>query len=55
MRERTNVKKALYFDVETTGLNPYKNDIIQFACLVEINGEVKEEFETKVAPHDINA
>ena len=44
------MKKALYFDVETTGLNPWKNDIIQFACLVEINGEVKEEFETKIRP-----
>lgn len=48
------MKKALYFDVETTGLSPYKNDIIQFACLVEINGEIVEELETKVRPFDFS-
>ena len=42
--------KALYFDTETTGLNPWKNDIIQIACIVEIDGEVKGEFESKVQP-----
>ena len=46
------MKKALWFDVETTGLSPYKNDIIQIAGLVEINGEIKEEFEMKCAPQD---
>ncbi len=49
------MKKALYFDVETTGLNPSKHDIIQFACLVEINGEVVEEWETKIRPFDFGA
>lgn len=49
------MKKALYFDVETTGLNDYKNDIIQFACIVEINGEVVEEWETKVSPIDFTS
>lgn len=48
------MKKALYFDVETTGLNPWRNDIIQLACLVEINGEIKEEFETKIRPFDFD-
>jgi DNA polymerase-3 subunit epsilon len=43
-------KKVLYFDVETTGLDPVKHDIIQIAGLIEINGEVKEEFEFKVRP-----
>lgn len=36
--------KVLYFDTETTGLDPVKNDIIQLAGIVEINGEIKEEF-----------
>jgi len=42
--------KILYFDVETTGLDPVKNDIIQLAGLIEIDGIVKEEFEFKIAP-----
>jgi DNA polymerase-3 subunit epsilon len=36
--------KVLYFDIEKTGLDPVKNDIIQLAGMVEINGETKEEF-----------
>ncbi len=44
--------KLLYFDVETTGLNPVKNDIIQFACIVEIDEEIKEEYQIKIKPFD---
>lgn len=36
--------KVLYFDTETTGLDPVQNDIIQIAGMVEIDGEIKEEF-----------
>lgn len=36
--------KVLYFDTETTGLDPVQNDIIELAGIVEINGEIKEEF-----------
>ena len=36
-------QKILWFDVETTGLYGWKHDIIQFAYIVEINHEVKEE------------
>ena len=36
-------KKIFYVDVETTGLDCNKNDIIQLAYLIEINGEIKEE------------
>lgn len=36
--------KVLYFDTETTGLDPVKNDIIQLAGMVEIDGKIKEEF-----------
>lgn len=39
--------KILYFDVETTGLDPVKNAIIQ---IVVIDGKVADEFEFKVAP-----
>ena len=36
--------RILYVDVETTGLVPGKNDIVQISGLIEINKEVKEEF-----------
>jgi len=42
--------KVLYFDVETTGLNPVKNDITQLAGLIEINGKIVEEFNFKCQP-----
>jgi len=37
------MKKLLFFDCETTGLDPKLNDIIQFAYIIDIDGEVKEE------------
>lgn len=36
--------KVLYFDVETTGLDPVKNDVIQIAGIIEIGNEVKMDF-----------
>lgn len=44
--------KLLYFDVETTGLSPYKNDVIQFSAIVEIDNVVKEEFNVFIKPFD---
>jgi len=44
--------KLLYFDVETTGLSPYKNDVIQFSAIVEIDNVVKEEFNIFIKPFD---
>lgn len=38
-----NKMKILYFDTETTGLDPTNHEIIQFAALIEIDGEIKEE------------
>lgn len=46
--------KILWFDCETTGLNPEKNDIISLACIVEINGIVKEEFTLNIQPFDFD-
>jgi len=46
------MKKALWFDVETTGLNHFKNDIIQIAALAEVEGNIIEEFNSKIAPVD---
>lgn len=45
-------KKVLWFDVETSGLNPRKQDIIQLAYLVDIDGEIKEEGSFKCQPFD---
>ena len=42
--------KLLFLDTETTGLDPDKNAVIQIAGVVEINGEVKEEFNFKCKP-----
>jgi len=44
--------KILYFDVETTGLDPKKQDIIQIAYLIEIDGEIKEEGNYELQPLD---
>lgn len=44
------MSKIFYFDVETTGLDPQKNDIIQLGYIVEINGQVKKEGEFKLQP-----
>lgn len=46
------MKKCLWFDTETTGLNSYKNDIIQIACIVEVEGNVLDQFESKIRPFD---
>lgn len=45
------MKKVLYFDTETTGTNPAKHGIIQFAAIVEVDGEEKERVNIKMKPH----
>jgi len=47
-------KKTFWFDVETTGLDAQKHDIIQLAYIIEINGEIKEEGSFKCQPFDGN-
>lgn len=37
--------KTLWFDTETTGVDCKKNDIVQIAGIVEINGNIVDEFE----------
>jgi DNA polymerase-3 subunit epsilon len=44
--------KILWLDVETTGMDPVVNDIIQLACLVEIDGEVEETLEIRCRPEE---
>ena len=47
-------KKILWFDTETTGLSAYKNDIIQIAGMITVNGKIEEEFSYNVQPHNFN-
>jgi len=42
--------KILYFDCETTGFDPRRNDIVQLAFIIEINGEVAEEHSFHIQP-----
>lgn len=51
-------KKLAFIDLETTGLNPYKHEIIEIGCLIakqNDNGEwvMTDEFEFKVKPEHI--
>jgi DNA polymerase III alpha subunit (gram-positive type) len=45
--------KILWFDTETTGLDPVKHDLWQLAAEVEVNGHVVEKFEIKCQPRSI--
>ena len=38
------------FDIETTGLSPYKDGIVELSALKVIGGQVQEEFSTLVNP-----
>ena len=44
--------KILWFDCETTGLDPYRNGIVQIAALFEIDGVIKEEVNLLLRPGD---
>jgi len=46
--------KVLYFDTETTGLDPVKNDIVQLSGAIEVDGKIKESFDIKMQPHSYN-
>lgn len=46
------MSKIIYLDTETTGLDKDKNDIIQVAGIIEINGVQKEGFNILCQPFD---
>ena len=50
-----DTKKAFWFDVETTGLESAIHGIVQLAGIVEINGEIKHEFDFKIRPFPADA
>lgn len=41
----------IFYDTETTGLDPAKHSIIQLAGCVEIDGKIVREFDWKLRPH----
>jgi len=45
--------RLAFLDVETTGLDPTKHEIIEIAIIVEEGGEIKEIFETKIKPQNL--
>lgn len=45
-------RKVLWFDCETTGLDPQKNCVLQFAAIITENGVVIDNREFKFAPQD---
>lgn len=45
--------KILYFDVETTGLDPNVHDIIQLAFILEIGGKIVAQGDYRMRPDDI--
>ena len=44
----------LWYDCETTGLNEYRNDIVQLACIPVINGIIQKPFNEFCAPENWN-
>lgn len=39
--------KQIFIDIETTGLNPESDKIIQIAGIIKVNGKIKEKFDFK--------
>jgi len=46
------MSKLLFIDVETTGLDPELHGVIQIAGIIEIDGEIKEEFDLQTNVHN---
>jgi len=46
--------KILWFDCETTGVDPHRNGLIQIAALVEIDDVVQDEINLFLRPGDID-
>lgn len=42
--------KILFFDCETTGIDPKKNAIHQLSGIMDIDGIIKETFDYKIKP-----
>lgn len=45
--------KLLYVDIQTTGLDSKKNEIIELSSLLEVNGQIVDAFNCKAQPSNI--
>lgn len=45
------MKKILWNDLETGGTDPQKNAVLQIAAVIEIDGKIVDQFESKVQPY----
>jgi DNA polymerase-3 subunit epsilon len=45
------MSKIIFYDLETTGVKYWKNSIHQMAGCIDIDGQVVETFDFRVAPH----
>lgn len=45
-------EKLFFYDLETTGVQHWKNGIHQISGAIMIDGEIKERFNFKVCPHE---
>ena len=45
------MNKILWFDLETTGVDPNKNAIIQIAAMIEHEGKIIDTFTSNMKPH----
>jgi DNA polymerase III subunit epsilon len=46
------MEKLFFYDLETTGVRYWENGIHQISGLIMIDGEIKENFNFKVCPHE---
>lgn len=49
------MSKIFWLDTETTGVDAAENDIVQLACMIEIDGKIVREQEFKMRPMNGNA
>ena len=49
------MSKIFWLDTETTGVDAAENDIVQLACMIEIDGKIVREQEFRMRPMNGNA
>ena len=51
VKDQTLADSFVVFDIETTGISPYKHQIIEIGAVKVVNGAIKNTFSTFVNPH----
>ncbi len=50
-KDQTLADSFVVFDIETTGLSPYKHQIIEIGAVKVVNGAIKDTYSTFINPH----